>query len=445
MKRISVRPSRKLIKTTALMCALGLAIPVFSLWSNIDDMSQIPLILMGMLILVTAYDFTVSRHSPRVAIKREIPHNLSVHVSQKVSVAMANRGDVLLDIQCIEHIPEHWVCSEKAHHCVLQANEIAEFEYTVKPTKRGPAEIKATEVRVTSKLGLWQCNWWVDHVSEHKVFPNFTAISDLAGLQGSVNLTQAGLKKFNRRGSGMDFLQLRDYREGESIKQIDWRATSRFNKLIAREFQEEKNQHVIIMLDSGRRMRVQDDQLSYFDHALNSLIMLSYTALKNGDNLSLQSFGSESRWLSQVKGAKNVSQVMNHFYDLYPQKIASDYLAAAQELLQKQPKRALILLVSCLRDEDFDDLLTAVQLLKTKHLVAVISIDEPIYKDIQAEPVEDFEQALTYASAHKLSRSIEINIQKLRQKGVICINAPANQLTPSVLNTYLSVKRAGLL
>lgn len=443
MKRTRVRPTNRLIKLTALLAVLGLVLPILS--DGLQDVAILPLLLFLLCLPLVLYDFVLSRRAPLLAVKREVPSNLSVHVEQKVSVALANRGSAPLNVEVIEHVPEHWLINATPHHCLLEPAQIAEFDYKVTPTRRGPAQINASEIRVSSPLGLWQSNWWIEHVTAHKVFPNFTAISDLAGLQGSVNLAQAGLKKFNMRGSGMDFLQLRDYREGESIRQIDWRATSRFNKLISREFQEEKNQHVIIMLDSGRRMRVQDDELSYFDHALNSLIMLSYTALKNGDNLSVQSFGSESRWLSQVKGSHSVSKIMHHFYDLYPQKIASDYLRAAQELLKKQPKRALILLVSCLRDEDFSDLLTAVELLKVKHLVAVISIEEPVYQSIDSQEVEDFEQALTYAASHGLKKAIEMNIQRLKQKGVICIQAPASHLTPSVLNTYLSVKRAGLL
>ncbi|MDO6713137.1 DUF58 domain-containing protein [Aliiglaciecola sp. 2_MG-2023] len=445
MKRIRLAPSKRLLKCFSVLCIVGLALPIVIHFNGLTQLSGLPMGLALIAIALAGYDLIISRHPPQVAVKREVPSNLSVHVEQKVSIAMANRGYYTLSLQCSEIIPEHWHCSNNFHGCRLEPGQIAEFDYQVTPSRRGPSQISATEIKVESKFGFWDYVYWIEHVSEHKVFPNFTAISDLAGLQGSVNLTQAGLKKFNKRGSGMDFLQLRDYREGESIKQIDWRATSRFNKLISREYQEEKNQHVIIMLDSGRRMRVQDDDLSYFDHALNSLIMLSYTALKNGDNLSLQSFGSESRWLSHVRGAQNVSKVMQHFYDLYPQKIASDYLSAAQELLVKQPKRALILLVTCLRDEDFEDLLKAVQLLKAKHLVAVISIEEPIYKRIDDEPVETFEQAIMYASAHKIKKSIDRNVQRLKQKGVICINAPASHLTPNVLNTYLSIKKAGLL
>jgi uncharacterized protein (DUF58 family) len=445
MRKTRVRPASKSIKTLVLLCLSGLIVPIAAYWWDFPSPNWLIFFALVTSMVVIVADLFISHEAPSIAVKRELPDNLSVHQSQKVQFGIANRGNRTLFVECAEHIPEHWKSDDVIPPCTLQPGEEAYYDYSVTPMLRGLSQITATEFRLTSLLGFWQINWLVPYLTEHKVYPNFTAISDLAGLKGSVNLTQAGLKKFNQRGSGMDFLQLRDYREGESIKQIDWCATSRFNKLISREFQEEKNQHIIIMLDAGRRMRVQDDDLSYFDHALNSLIMLSYTALKNGDNISVQSFGSESRWLSHVRGAKNVSKILNHFYDLYPQKIASDYLAAAQELIVKQPKRALILLVSCLRDEDFDDLMQAIKLLQAKHLVAVISISEPVYNDVLTKTVETFDQAVTYASAQTLRSSIDKNIKKLKQKGVICLNVPASSLTPSVINTYLSIKKAGLL
>ncbi|MFT4937865.1 MAG: hypothetical protein ACI88A_000887 [Paraglaciecola sp.] len=445
MKRLGIRPSRKQLWHIGVLCFLGMLLPLLAMVMELQSLGLLVFPLVLIMLAVLLIDLFVSRHSPNIAVKREAPTNLSVNAVQNIMLALANRGESSIFVEVAEHIPSDWELLSELPGCMLDAQKTLELEYSVRPLKRGSAEITGSELRVDSRFGYWQINWFIDNVSDYKIYPNFTAISDLSGLNGSINLAQAGLKKYNMRGSGMDFLQLRDYRQGESMRQIDWRATSRFNRLISKEFQEEKNQHVIIMLDAGRRMRVQDDELSYFDHALNGLIMLSYTALKNGDNLSVQSFGSESRWLGQIKGAKNVSQVLNHFYDLYPQKIASDYLSAAQELLQKQPKRALVLLVSCLRDEDFSDLVTAVKLLQAKHLVAVISIAEPIYQQISDTPVEHFEQALTYASAQKLQLSIERNMQRLKQQGVICLHTPAQQLTPSVINTYLSVKNAGLL
>src|SRR3546814_17485646 len=57
-----------------------------------------------------------------------------------------------------------------------------------------------------------------------------------------------------RRGEGTDFHQMREYRIGDSLRQIDWKATARARKLISHEYQDEKNQQLIVVLDTGRRM-----------------------------------------------------------------------------------------------------------------------------------------------------------------------------------------------
>jgi uncharacterized protein (DUF58 family) len=445
MIRNGFRPSRQLLRHLAWLCVWALVLPGLGQWFEIPQLQLLPWVAFVVLLLISAVDYLFSRIQPKLSAERTSPNNLSIYVEQLISLKVSNHAVRAYEFELEEHIPNTWSLVRKPEHCLLQAGQDITLSYKVLPQKRGLAEILASEFRIRSQLGYWQFNWLIENKQEIKVYPNFSVLSDMAGLNGSVNLSQAGLKKINLRGSGMDFRQLREYREGESLKQIDWRATSRFNKLISKEFQEEKNQHVIIMLDAGRRMLVQDEHMSYFDHALNSLILLAHTALKNGDRLSFQSFGSDTRWLGNMKGIQSVSKIMHHFYDLYPHKIASDYLQAAENLLSKQPKRSLILLVSCLRDEDFSDLFAAVKLLQRVHLVAIITITEPIYQQINDQEIKDFEQALLYSSAQLLRRSINNNIQRLKKSGVICISCPAEQLNANIINTYLGVKRAGLL
>lgn len=445
MIRKGARPSQKLLRQLFFVCCLSILLPTVGYFWDIPQLTLLPYVLLAIMALVIAVDWLFSRRRPLLSSRRNIHQSLSVNCEHTVKIEITNNDRLTFNFDVEEHFPEDWSLFTELGDLQIQPQEIIQLEYKVKPHKRGLARLSFTEFRVRSSLGYWQFSWLYENDSEVKVYPNFLAIQNMAGLNGNINLTQAGLKKFNLRGSGMDFRQLREYREGESLKQIDWRATSRFNKLISKEFQEEKNQHVMIMLDAGQRMRVHDDDMTYFDHALNSLILLSHSALKNGDSLSIQSFGSETRWLGQMKGVQSVSKILHHFYDLYPEKIASDYVKAAQDLLLKQPKRALILLVSCLRDEDFSDLLAAVKILQKKHLVAVISISEPIYEKTLSEPVDNFEQALMYSSAQILNQSIERNFKRLKKQGVICVHAPATHLTSNVINTYLSVKKAGLL
>jgi uncharacterized protein (DUF58 family) len=446
MKFASLRPSSRLLVASAAVLASSILLPFIDVLHGSQVWKFVPYWLCGLLCILAILDLIMSKKPPQLTATRELSTILSLYQSTNVGLAIRNEGSELLEFDWVEKYPNEWSQDKGLHtSSEIAPHETQQHVYLLTPHKRGAANIEGTFFRVKSFLAFWQVCWFYAHKSDHKVYPNFTAISDLTGLNGSVNLTQMGLKKYNMRGSGMDFMQLRDYREGETLRQIDWRASSRFNKLISKEFQEEKNQHVMIMLDAGRRMRVQDDELSYFEHALNALIMLSFTALKNGDNLSIQSFGSESRWLNQVRGAQNVSRVLHHFYDLYPEKIVSDYLGAAQELMARHPKRSLVLMVTCLRDEDFNDLLLSVKVLQEKHLVVLISIKEPIYENINAVSIDGFDKALDYASSTLLERSISMNIQKLKHEGVMCIQTKATSLSASLINSYLGIKKAGLL
>lgn len=448
MRVVRSRPGLKLLKYVLAVLTWSLVIPVTAVLMELPVPGWLllaPAILLALLVLL---DFIWGRKVPQVNIERQAPHSLSVNSVNRISVVLSNSSHRDFTIGFCELLPSDWSLQQQAAEGValeLKADEQTRYHYQVIPHTRGGASIDGCELRMLSSLGFWQFDWFYPLVTEHKVYPSFASISDLSGLNGSANLNFQGIKRINRRGTGMDFMQLRDYREGESLKLVDWAATSKFRKLIAKDYQEEKNQNLVIMLDAGQRMCVQDDDASYFDYALNAVLMLSYTALKNGDVVSFQSFGRDSRWLSGLRGADNIPRILNHFYDLYPQHVATDYLKAARELLLQNAKRSLVLFVSCLRDEDFSDLLAAVELLKRRHLIAVISISEPVYKHIEQGKVSQLDEALLYASNQYLKQSIALNIEKLKKQGVICLQSAAEQLTPQVINTYLSVKKSGLL
>ena len=69
---------------------------------------------------------------------------------------------------------------------------------------------------------------------------------------------EIGIKSYPQRGSGTDFKQLADYRPGDSIRDIDWKATLRHGRPIVREYQDERDQRVVFLLDCGRRMRADE-------------------------------------------------------------------------------------------------------------------------------------------------------------------------------------------
>ena len=116
-----------------------------------------------------------------------------------------------------------------------------------------------------------------------RVYPNYSTISKLLAFEVDNKLQLTGVRMSRRRGEGIEFHQLRDYRDGDSLRSIDWKATARMRRLIAREYQDERDQQIVFMLDAGRHMLAKDAELSHFDHTLNAMFLLSYVALRQGD------------------------------------------------------------------------------------------------------------------------------------------------------------------
>src|SRR3546814_4937641 len=86
-------------------------------------------------------------------------------------------------------------------------------------------------------------------------------------------------------------------------------------------------------------------------------------------------FRSDERWVAPQRSLGAIDTLLRASYDLQPQPVATDYLAAATGLSLRQRRRGLLMLVTNLRDEDSEDLLAAVRMLQRRHLVVVASLD----------------------------------------------------------------------
>jgi uncharacterized protein (DUF58 family) len=246
-------------------------------------------------------------------------------------------------------------------------------------------------------LGLWSDKRLLNVTDHTRVYPDFARLYGGQLLAVDNWLSQLGVRQRQRRGLGLEFHQLREFREGDSLRQIDWKATARQRTPIAREYQDERDQQIIFMLDCGRRMRSQDDELAHFDHALNACLLLSYVVLRQGDAVGLSTFASDApRYLAPVKGTGQLNTLLNTVYDLNSSQRSADYQAAATQLLARQKRRALVVLMTNLRDEDDEELLTAVQRLGQQHQVLIASLREDLLDNLRQTPVQTLPEALAY-------------------------------------------------
>jgi uncharacterized protein (DUF58 family) len=285
----------------------------------------------------------------------------------------------------------------------------------------------------------------VGNTNTVKVFPDFSKL-----LGHTLNATDrrsptVGAIRKRRRGEGTDFRQLREYRQGDSQRSIDWKATARHQKPISREYQEERDQQVVFLLDTGRRMLAQDGLTTHFDHALNAVLTLAFLAQKQGDAVGLMTFGGETRWLNPHKGRIGLDRLLAGMYDLHAQEVAPDYTLAATTLLNKLSKRAFVVFITNLRDEDDLAMRSAVELLSSKHLVMCASLREKSLDAALAAPVKQFSDALRYSATVQYLQQRQDAIKRLGIRTSHLIDITPEHLSLALVNRYLDIKESGQL
>jgi len=434
-----VKPSKITFLLLLIWSLLGLAAsfsPDFLRFWNILG------IFIGVALVIDAFNVYLD---PNIRIERLLSHNLSVNSWTQSKLRIRNIGNRSYQLAIFDLHPAHFRSRDLPINLTLEPGKFAEAEYRLFPTQRGDGEFPGLHVKVISKLGLWirQRTYYLPH--KVKIYPNFSEVTKFALLATDHNLSQMGVKYRQRRGQGMEFHQLREYREGDSLRQIDWKATSRLQKLISREYQDERDQRIVFLLDCGRRMRARDGKVSHFDQALNAMLLLSYVALRQGDSVSFQTFGGHKRVFHAAKGAHTINAILNQLYDLESTVEVADYETAAKELLTHQRKRSLIVVLTNARDEDYEDLSKALRLLRTRHLVVLANLREEILDNTLNVTPQDLTQALRYSAVLNYLEMRNRIHSNLSESGVISLNVTAQQLPISIVNRYLEIKRSNIL
>ncbi len=400
----------------------------------------------GILLLVIAIlDAFTLLSSRTIRVTRKVSHNIAVGSSTEVSLILSNDTKRPQTITVNDHYPEHCIMENLPFALNIPSSTNATLTYRLIPSRRGDAVFGKVLLLVGSLLKLWQLRLLRGENTTVKVYPNFAAIHHYILLSADQQSAQMGIRQSQKRGEGLEFHQLREYRLGDSLRQIDWRATSRLKKLISREYQEEKDQNIIFLLDCGRRMRTQDDQLSHFDHSLNAMLLLAYIGLKQGDAVGLLSFGGIQRWLAPRKGTQHINTLLNQVYDCHPTLHASDFITAASELNQRIRKRSLIVLISNCRDEDVIELQPAMRLLNQHHLVMLANLREEALDRVKDSEIVSFQNALEYAETVSYLHHRNRVQEHCREQGVIAIDTQPKHLAAHIVNSYFEIKRSGKL
>ncbi|MEY2725031.1 MAG: hypothetical protein RLZZ458_898, partial [Planctomycetota bacterium] len=298
-------PSRRLLLITAL-----LALPM--LFAGINrSTADIALLANLLLLAIAVLDLFISPSPADIQIHRELAEVLSVGAANPAKLILANRSPYPVNIQ-VHDDPGPLCDTERLPQSLtIRPSQQVEVAYVVRPRRRGASDMPEVHISFPSRLGLWKRRQARPLKTQIRIYPDIRAVYKCELMARRNRLAEIGVRLVRMPGQGREFERLREYRYGDEIRQVDWKATSRQRQLITREFQVERNQNIVIMLDCGRFMRNEFDGISLLDHALNSAIMLSYIALGQGDNVSLLAFSERvERFVKPVRGRPGIQQIL---------------------------------------------------------------------------------------------------------------------------------------
>jgi len=447
-----MRPGRTLVAAAMAWFLLG-AVGFFS-----DDVSLIWLFSGLFLLPVVAVDgLALFFFADNLAVKRDLPSSLAQgqRFTVKLEIRRGDKGFLPFKIRLWDLHPQSMDC--EAFPAIVDRNLLEGgkseapliFEYSLLPQERGQWFFRGTELLFSSFCGFWRLKVLHPCESSGRTYPDFKKIKAKAGTDLRGLLERTGQKNIRMRGQGLEFRSLREYQEGDSIREVDWRATSRRRKVIVREYQEEQDQQVLFLLDSGYRLHRSEEEgrthgmRTQFDSALEAALLLSWVSLKHGDSVAVGCFGPVKRWLGPRKGLSAFPLLMNGLYDLVSGPYPSSPFSALEDALIRLKRRTFIVLISNFREEDGQSLSLILKRVEKRHLLLMVSLRERESESLALRRPKGGEEALETAAAFSYLTARRELYATWEHSGLLTLETSAAALSAALVNRYLMVKRSG--
>lgn len=375
----------------------------------------------------------------RVQITRQMEPRLSIGRDNPIVLTIKSQNR-LAQIRLRDLYPIEFSASQTELAASLASNTTTDLTYTVCPPKRGEFDWGDIQVR---QLGAWGLAWddyRVDRSQKVKVYP------DLIGLKAlSIRLTlqsSGALRRLRQIGIGTEFAELRDYGTGDDLRLIDWKATARRNRPLVRVLEPEQEQTLIILLDRGRLMTAQVQGLKRFDWGLNATLSLALAGLNRGDRVGIGVFDRQMHtWIRPERGQQQLNHLINRLTPIQPVLLESDYMGAVTNVVQQQSRRALVVLITEIVDTTASaELLAAMGRLTPRYLPFCVTLGDRQVDAIAHTPTQDVAATYTRAVALDLLAQRQVAFAKLKQKGVLVLDAPCDRISEQIVERYLQLK-----
>lgn len=435
-----------MIPTRRFWWLLAIGIPIAAVATEIG----LPIVIFaydGLLLLSAIVSYLLAPKTDQLRLRRRFDPVLSVRAMNKIRLEVENDGAEPVKGLLRDEPPPFFESTQKDFAVELVPGRLIELDYGLRPLERGQDSFRGSYLRVECPLGLVCKDVYLPTSQDVRVYPNILALREFDLLKQQGRLRELGIRRSRMRGLGMEFESLRDYGEGDDYRKIDWKASARRGKFVVRQFEQERNQTVFLIIDIGRHMLSEVDGVTKLDHVLDALLMLTHAAAVAGDMVGLLVYSDTvRRYIPPRKGRNQVGMIIEAVHDLVAEPVESDPVAAFAYLSSHWNRRSLMVIFTDFEDEDrARDLLAGFQPLARKHLAVIARVQDPRLDEVLDAPVTNEREMYLRSSAALLTRERTSAQALVAASGIHNLQAEPQDLAAALVNFYMVVKERSML
>jgi uncharacterized protein (DUF58 family) len=318
---------------------------------------------------------------------------------------------------------------------------------TLLPRHRGKSEAGTLTLRILAPWGLaWRqarkpLPW------HPTVYPNLVGASMRSLPTQAQRRREAGFRNVRRLGEGRAFESLKEWVPGEDTRTIDWKATARRGKVMARQYEDERRQQVLIVIDAGRMLTAEVEGEPRLESVVRAALHLAHSAVDHDDNIGLMVFADEvQQFVPPARGRRALRAVLDALASVEGKLVEPNYPAAFAYLAGRNRKRALTVLFTDVIDRTASESLVAqVGTLRPRHLPLAVALRDPALEKLATRRPATVSVAYERAAAEDLLQAREEALTDMRRRGVLVLDVPPNGASEAVVEQYNRLKRRGVL
>lgn len=382
-----------------------------------------------------------------VQVTRNLNTRLNLGDENQVELVLRNNTSQPIGFSMIEGFPIEMQVRSTVFKGIVSPDNSKSFRYVFTPKRRGEFEFGDVFIIIRSMFFLASRRVDIPLKQTAHVYPSVLQMKKYELLVFQQQKTSAGIKKIRRLGNNSEFEQIKNYVQGDELKTINWKATSRRNELMVNQYQEEKSQNIYCIIDKSRNMQVEFDGLSMLDYSINSSLVFSNIALRKGDKAGLITYSDKiGTMLAADKSGGQMRRIQEALYNQKTQYKESNFELLYQTIRRTVRSRSLLVLFTNFETEfAMRRAMPYLRKLNQKHVLMVVFFQNSELQELAFQPSKSIHEVYQSAVAERMISIKSKVARELRQNGIQTVLTLPEELSINTINKYLELKAKGAI